>query len=874
MFVGSNARRLVAIAATVSALVSVVAAGATPVLAGPATPGPVDDGFTVTEHTVTIDPHRPLALSLARTTATPTSTTAEAIDASGSAVIVHPEQPEMLIFPDVAAGTTLAVRSHNDGAWSDWTEVSASPDEAPDGLPGEEGAGTATAGIGPIWIGHHADRTEVAVVDGSVSDLAVQELDVTDGAATRDALTTSGAGTSYATVAPAAASTSPTTVRPPIRPRSDWATDSMGYQCTGGPDYSNDLRAAVVHHTASTTDYAEADVPSILRGFWRFHTQTRGWCDIAYNFLVDRFGTIWEGRLGGVDRPVIGGHAKGFNTSTVGVALIGEFGSAPAYTAMIHATEQLIGWKLSLHGVDPLGWTELQNRASDPPMKFAHGALVRVPTIIGHRDLGLTSCPGTNVYNVLPAMRRDLGTPDRVGSPPYVFDQWKPAPTGIAMASVDARGGIRVAGAAAQTNVTVTGTPVAIDGGNGDGYVLTADGRLTPFSGAPARTPVVAGTPVDLVVRRDGTSGWILTADGRLTGFGGTSSTQPGSAGGQAVAAELDDSGRGYVLLTSGALLSVGGAPARSIISSGSPAIDLVTREDGVSGWVLTADGAARGFGGTPTFGRPGGSSTPRALVLAGDESGVSVLDADGRLWPLGGAPTVFPLASHVGIPNAIDAGRIGRPGLPESDLGRVVIAEHQFFLQSTPTGADFDRWFFRAEHNGRVDAALGMARSDQYAGLIVDDLYRRVLNREPDPGGRANWLNAIRNGMRIEQVGIEFYGSAEYFQRAGSIDHYVELLYQELLHRTPDPSGFDTWTSALRQGRLNPKQVAAGFYGSIESRRDRVTRLYRQVLLRDPDPGGLATWAEQLITNDDLVLAAQLAGSREFYIRVLQGTR
>ena len=482
MFVGSNARRVVGVVAVVATLLT----GATPVSASStaSSSAPGDDGFSVTERTVTVDQHRPLALSLARTEAGPTAAAgAETATATGSTVIVHPEQPELLIFPDVAPGTTLALRSRNDGTWSDWTEVGTGPDEAPDGLPGEEGDGAPATGIGPIWIGHHADRTEVAVVDGSVSDLAVEELAVTDRAAAHDALTTS-----YASVAPApgtaSASTSPTTVRPAIRPRSDWATASMTYQCKSGPEYSNDLRAAVVHHTASTTDYAAADVPEILRGFWRFHTQTRGWCDIAYNFLVDRFGTIWEGRLGGVDRPVIGGHAKGFNTSTVGVAMIGEFGSAPAYSAMIHATEQLIGWKLWLHGVDPLGWTELQNRASDPPMKFAHGALVRVPTIIGHRDLGLTSCPGTNVYNTLPAMRRDLGTPDRVGSPPYVFDRWKPSPTGIALASIDDRGGIRVAGAAAQTDVTVTGTPVAIDGGNGDGYVLTSDGRLTPFSGA------------------------------------------------------------------------------------------------------------------------------------------------------------------------------------------------------------------------------------------------------------------------------------------------------------------------------------------------------------------------------------------------------
>ena len=825
----------------------------------------IDDGFEVVERSVAVDPARP-----ATVTGDEHGHDHAAEIAEASTEVVHRGEPQLLIVSDVEPHTTLAIRSRNDGEWSDWVEVSADPGEAPDGRPGEEGAGT-TAGIGPIWIGEHAERTEIALVGGDDHRFTVEELSIDD----QQVPAVSGGGTGRANLRMGGIGVAAATAyaQPTIRPRSAWATSGMGWTCGGSPDTSDNLRAAVVHHTASTTSYAPADVPSIIRAFWRHHTQTNGWCDIAYNFLVDRFGTVWEGRAGGVDRPVIGGHAKGFNTWTTGVALIGEFGSAPAYSSMIGATQRLLAWKLSLHGVDPLGWTELENRATSGPMRYRAGALIHVPTVLGHRDLGLTSCPGSNVYNVLGSIRRGLASSERVGSPPYVFERWQPSRTGIALASVDSRGGIRVAGGGTQTSVTVSGTPIAIDGGGGRGYVLTADGRLTAFNGAtPQPIPTVVPDPVDLVVRRDGSSGWVLGRNGQLAGFGGAlnPSTQ---ATAQAVAAALDDSGRGYVLLRTGALLPVGGAPNRQISNSwGLQGVDLVLRSDGVSGWVLTSDGAARGFGGAPTHPGATGASQPRALVLAGDESGVSVLDADGRLWPIGGAPAVLPIASHVGIPNAVDVGRLGRPGLATSNLAKVVTAQHELFLRSRPGPAGLERWYYRAERVGLVGSALDMARSDQYAGLIIDDLYRRVLGREADPGGRAGWLGAIRRGMRIETIAAAFYGSREYVQKAGSYERFVELLYENLLFRSSDPGGKAGWVGALYQGRLTPTQVAAGFYGSLESRRDRVTRLYQQILERAPDPGGLAHWSQQLITKDDLVLAADLAGSKEFHDRALRG--
>ena len=94
--------------------------------------------------------------------------------------------------------------------------------------------------------------------------------------------------------------------------------------------YAADVRFAIVHHTAGRNDYTRAEAAAIVKGIQLFHVQGNGWNDIGYNFLVDRFGTIYEGRFGGVDRNVVGAHALGFNTGSVGIALLGTYGSTHA----------------------------------------------------------------------------------------------------------------------------------------------------------------------------------------------------------------------------------------------------------------------------------------------------------------------------------------------------------------------------------------------------------------------------------------------------------------------------------------------------------------------------------------------------------------
>ena len=110
------------------------------------------------------------------------------------------------------------------------------------------------------------------------------------------------------------------------------------------PAYADALRFAVVHHTAGSNSYSRAQSASIVRGIERYHVLANGWDDIGYNFLVDKYGQVFEGRWGGVDRNVVGAHAQGFNQGSAGVALIGTYDSAsitPAARAALDPAPRL-----------------------------------------------------------------------------------------------------------------------------------------------------------------------------------------------------------------------------------------------------------------------------------------------------------------------------------------------------------------------------------------------------------------------------------------------------------------------------------------------------------------------------------------------------
>ena len=96
---------------------------------------------------------------------------------------------------------------------------------------------------------------------------------------------------------------------PQIYSRAQWGADER--MRDKGSLHYYEVHAGFVHHTVNANNYTRDEVPGIIRSIYAYHTQSRGWSDIGYNFLVDRFGRIWEGRYGGVDRAVVGAHTLG-----------------------------------------------------------------------------------------------------------------------------------------------------------------------------------------------------------------------------------------------------------------------------------------------------------------------------------------------------------------------------------------------------------------------------------------------------------------------------------------------------------------------------------------------------------------------------------
>ncbi len=189
---------------------------------------------------------------------------------------------------------------------------------------------------------------------------------------------------------------------PDIISRAQWGAGS-GLRC-GGPVYGEHVRAAVVHHTATGNDYAPEDSPAILRSIYAYHTITLGWCDIAYNALVDKYGQVFEGRAGGVTKDVMGSHTGGFNRDVWGVSMIGNFEDEPPPPVLVKTVGKLIGWRLALDRVNPQGSLKLTSAGGSYTV-YPAGATPTLPEIFAHRDVGNTECPGNYGYAALDQIR-------------------------------------------------------------------------------------------------------------------------------------------------------------------------------------------------------------------------------------------------------------------------------------------------------------------------------------------------------------------------------------------------------------------------------------------------------------------------------------
>jgi len=303
----------------------------------------------------------------------------------------------------------LQLRTSDGTTFGNWVDVDGTPVVGPDA--NDPNRGHDLTSTDAVWVGEGVREVEVRVTKGSLRGLKLTQFKWQGALPSAGS---AGVGAEGAGAEPA---------NPGIHLRGEW-DGGQGWQygtagCQDGPKVPPALQMAIVHHTVNANDYTQAQVPLLINGIYQWHTGNNGWCDIAYNFLADRFGGLWQGRSGDISSPVWGGHAIGFNWQTMGVALLGSFqpggspGAVQPSLAMINSLENLIAWKFAIHGIDPKGATQYRAGAGS---YWADGTMVNINTIVGHRDTSSTECPGDLVESLMPTIRQAVA--DRIAAAP------------------------------------------------------------------------------------------------------------------------------------------------------------------------------------------------------------------------------------------------------------------------------------------------------------------------------------------------------------------------------------------------------------------------------------------------------------------------
>ena len=266
------------------------------------------------------------------------------------------------------------IRTRRNGRWRDWTPLAAADDHGPD-------AGPPTRGSDPVWAGG-ADALQLRW-RRAPSGLRLRFVRVTHRVALPARARQASAG-------------------PALITRAQWDPSN---QCKprSSPEYGQ-VQMAFVHHTVSQNEYEPEASPAMVLAICRYHRNSNGWNDVGYNFLVDRYGRLFEGRAGGVDKAVVGAQAQGWNSQSTSVSNIGTFSDVEQSDESLAAMADLLSWKLGLHGVPVTGQVALTS-AGGSENRYPSGASATFERISGHRDGGKTECPGGALYAQLPELR-------------------------------------------------------------------------------------------------------------------------------------------------------------------------------------------------------------------------------------------------------------------------------------------------------------------------------------------------------------------------------------------------------------------------------------------------------------------------------------
>ncbi len=315
--------------------------------------------------------------------------------------------------PPAPGDVVLSLRTSLDGrAWSAWYE-------APLERAGEDGAAGGAQRTGALGAAPGAFTEAIWTDDGRYVQLAARSvagnaplaltgvrlvaIDTEGEQAAADRFTDGSAAAAPAAASGAGPRSRAAAAEPSLVTREQWGADESLRR--DDPAYAP-VKMAFVHHTAGGNTYSRADAPGIVRGIYAYHVKGVHFNDIGYNFLIDRFGTIYVGRYGGPRQGVVGAQVYGFNTGSTGVSVIGTYTDAAPPTTVLTALEELLAWKLELHGLNPLGTVKMTCGATE---KHTQGETVTFPVIAGHRDANYTACPGDAFYGKLPTIRKATG---------------------------------------------------------------------------------------------------------------------------------------------------------------------------------------------------------------------------------------------------------------------------------------------------------------------------------------------------------------------------------------------------------------------------------------------------------------------------------
>lgn len=362
---------------------------------------------------------------------------------------------------ELDATVKVRTRSVDSGEWTRWQEVKVHPDHGPGEA--EQANGRIRGGTAPLWVGP-SNGVEVKVVPAShpaSADSSTDRATASTAAATATRAPQLPEGLRLDMIDPGEAA-SGTTVPGPAKDQPDTSrgatapakapaardTEARSQNGPGGPAaagtqmikpedarrnrasgpyvgprprivsragwgadeslresefrYTGTVRLAFVHHSDTGNSYTCAEAPALIRAIYRYHVLSNGWRDMGYNFLIDKCGTIYEGRAGGVTKPVMGAHTYGFNSNSMGVAVLGSFMATRPSASAVRSVADLTAWKLGLFGVDPAASVTV---TSGGGTMYPRGTRVRMRTISGHRNAYNTDCPGDLLYSRLGSIR-------------------------------------------------------------------------------------------------------------------------------------------------------------------------------------------------------------------------------------------------------------------------------------------------------------------------------------------------------------------------------------------------------------------------------------------------------------------------------------